>query len=129
MVWLFILKESDIYSFSLVTIQAQPSTDALTAQDRKTTERKLNPDADSLDVKSDENLNRLKPEAKSRALINASKVVQQVANVKTFLFSFKKDSEYVFVEIPKRPDGKWTLIYFTAGRGLGKSGGLGATCT
>ena len=33
-------------------------------------------------------------------------MVQQVASVKMFLSSFKKDSEYVLVEIPKRPEGK-----------------------
>ena len=33
-------------------------------------------------------------------------MVQQVASVKMFLSSFREDSEYVLVDIPKRPDGK-----------------------
>jgi len=81
-------------------MQAQSCADAITL-DRRATERKLN---GAKDMKSDQNLN--KPEPKSRAFKNAAKMVQQVASVKMFLSSFKKDSEYVFVEIPKRPDGK-----------------------
>lgn len=84
----------------LDTIQAQSCADAITPN-RKATERKLN---GAQDVKSNENLN--KSEAKSRTFRNAAKMVQQVAGVKMFLSSFKNDSEYVFVEIPKRPDGK-----------------------
>ena len=53
---------------------------------------------------SKENLN--KPEPKSRTFKNAAKMVQQVASVKMFLSSFREDSEYVLVDIPKRPDGK-----------------------
>jgi len=81
-------------------MQAQTCADATTL-DRRATERKLN---GVRDMKSDENLN--KPEPKSRTFKNAAKMVQQVAGVKMFLSSLKKDSEYVFVEISKRPDGK-----------------------
>ena len=81
-------------------MQAQSCAEAITL-DRKATERTLN---GARDVKSCQNLN--KPEAKSRAFKNAAKMVQRVASVKMLLSSFKKDSEYVFVEIPKRPDGK-----------------------
>ena len=70
--------------------------------DRTATQGKLN---GARDIKSDENLNKPEP-SKSRAFKNAAKMVQQVASVKMFLSSFKKDSEYVLVEIPKRPDGK-----------------------
>ncbi|KAL9971401.1 hypothetical protein ACROYT_G023921 [Oculina patagonica] len=77
------------------------------------TDQKLN---DSRSLKSDENLNKL--EGKSRALINAAKVVQQVANVKMFISSFKKDSEYVFVEIPKRPDDYAADLGFTLHGGI-----------
>ena len=84
----------------LDTIQAQSGADAITPN-RKATERTLN---GARDVKSNENLN--KSEAKSRRFRNAAKMVQQVTGVKMFLSSFKNDSEYVFVEIAKRPDGK-----------------------
>lgn len=84
----------------LDAIQAQSGTDAITPN-RKATERKLN---GARDIKSNENLN--KSEAKSRRFRNAAKMVQQVTGVKIFLSSFKNDSEYVFVEIAKRPDGK-----------------------
>lgn len=50
-------------------MQAQPCADAITL-DRKATERKLN---GARDMTPDENLN--KPEAKSRAFINAAKMV------------------------------------------------------
>ena len=87
----------------LDTIQAQShyTVSVSMTPNRKATERKLN---GARDVKSNENLN--KSEAKSRTFRNAAKMVQQVTGVKMFLSSFKNDSEYVFVEIAKRPDGK-----------------------
>ena len=97
---IFFISYNLIHVTFLYTMQAQSCADAITL-DRRATERKLN---GAKDMKSDQNLN--KPEPKSRAFKNAAKMVQQVASVKMFLSSFKKDSEYVFVEIPKRPDGK-----------------------
>ena len=96
------------HCFSCHSTQAQPPADQIT-YDRIATKQKLN---HSRNLKSDESLNKL--EGKSRTLINTAKVVKQVTNVKMFLTSFKKDSEYVFVEIPKRPDGKkrWFVYLF-----------------
>lgn len=88
-------------------VQAQSCAEAIPL-DRKAIERKLN---GGRDIKSEENLN--KPEPKSRTFKNAAKMVQQVASVKMFLSSFREDSEYVLVEIPKRPDDHAADLGFT----------------
>lgn len=54
-----------------------------------------------------ENNNR--PETKNKKMLHAAKMVQQMTNVTTFLSSLKKESDYVFVDIPKHPDGKLLL--------------------
>jgi len=75
-------------------------------QNRKTTERKQ---VNGLDVKPNEIkhvVTNKQQNLKIRTFQAAARVVGQVATVKTFLSSFKKDSEYIMVEIPKRLDGK-----------------------
>ena len=54
-----------------------------------------------------ENNNR--PETKNKKMLHAAKMVQQMTNVTTFLSSLKKEPDYVFVDIPKHPDGKLLL--------------------
>ena len=57
-------------------------------------------------VKANEGATNKQQDVRSRPLHAASRVVRQVASIKNFLTSFKKDLEYIMVEIPKRPDGK-----------------------
>ena len=78
----------------------------MSKQNRKTTERKQ---VNGLDVKPNEIkhvVTNKQQNLKIRTFQAAARVVGQVATVKTFLSSFKKDSEYIMVEIPKRLDGK-----------------------
>ena len=53
--------------------------------------------------------NNNKPETKNKKMLHAAKMVQQMTNVTTFLSSLKKEPDYVFVDIPKHPDGKLLL--------------------
>lgn len=89
-------------------IQPQAST-GVTKQTRNTaTEPGQKGSRDG--VKSLENVSDKQQQAELRSRqalgAQATRVVRQVAHIKMFLSSFKKDSEYVLVEIPKRPDGK-----------------------
>lgn len=87
-------------------------------QNRKTTERKQ---VNGLDVKPNEIkhvVTNKQQNLKIRTFQAAARVVGQVATVKTFLSSFKKDSEYIMVEIPKRLDDRAADLGFTLHGGI-----------
>lgn len=89
-------------------VNATPDVRAL---DRNTTAHRFDGAKDHL---GSENNNR--PKSKNKKMLHAAKMVQQMTNVTTFLSPFKRESEYVFVEIPKHPDGKLPLIFYFVSR-------------
>ena len=96
-------------------MQTQPSSSTeVLSQDSTATERKFGGVPGPLRPE-----NNSKPETKKTTLLYAAKMVQQVTNVTTFLSSFKKDPEYVFVDIPKHPDGKLLLKLYLILDGVG----------
>ncbi|XP_022789595.1 uncharacterized protein LOC111329227 [Stylophora pistillata] len=89
------------------------ATPDVRAQDRNTTEHRFDGAKGHL---GSENNNR--PKSKNKKMLHAAKMVQQMTNVTTFLSSFKKESEYVFVEIPKHPDDRAADLGFTLHGGI-----------
>ena len=65
-------------------------------------------------VNANQDVTEKQQDVRSRPLHATSREVRQVASIKNILTSFKKDPEYIMVEIPKRPDGKYTNRFFAS---------------